>query len=214
MDDGARTIYCGNISEKVSEELLYELFLQGGPVQKVHIPKDPNGKQRAFAFITYKHSDSVGYALNLFENTLLYNRVIQIQPRCNPEVSPQKQTNPTNPFAIESALQMGQQMLLGHSLSNLQFNSFNMYPTPALVTYPSQISDHPYMDDRRSRRMHPYHRDHDNKSDKSRDGRNDNRDDRRSDRYNDHRPYRSRDNHHKNNYSRNYIGNHRKQNYR
>jgi len=28
MDEGARTLYCGNLSEKVTEDILYELFLQ------------------------------------------------------------------------------------------------------------------------------------------------------------------------------------------
>jgi len=28
MDDDARTIYCGNLTDKVTEEILYELFLQ------------------------------------------------------------------------------------------------------------------------------------------------------------------------------------------
>ncbi|KYN18644.1 hypothetical protein ALC57_09040 [Trachymyrmex cornetzi] len=28
MDEDARTLYCGNLSEKVTEDILYELFLQ------------------------------------------------------------------------------------------------------------------------------------------------------------------------------------------
>ena len=28
MDEDARTIWCGNLSEKVTEDVLYELFLQ------------------------------------------------------------------------------------------------------------------------------------------------------------------------------------------
>ncbi|XP_014478008.1 PREDICTED: splicing factor U2af large subunit A isoform X2 [Dinoponera quadriceps] len=34
MDEDARTIYCGNISNKVTEDILYELFLQAGPLEK------------------------------------------------------------------------------------------------------------------------------------------------------------------------------------
>lgn len=34
------TIYVGNLTANVSEELLWELFLQSGPVVNVHIPKD------------------------------------------------------------------------------------------------------------------------------------------------------------------------------
>jgi splicing factor 3B subunit 4 len=34
------TIYVGNIDERVSEPLLWELFLQAAPVINVHLPKD------------------------------------------------------------------------------------------------------------------------------------------------------------------------------
>ena len=34
------TIYVGTLTANVSEELLWELFLQSGPVVNVHIPKD------------------------------------------------------------------------------------------------------------------------------------------------------------------------------
>ena len=34
------TVYCGNLDEKVTEELIWELMLQVGVVKHVHIPKD------------------------------------------------------------------------------------------------------------------------------------------------------------------------------
>ena len=34
------TIYVGGLDEKVNESLLWELFVQGGPVVNVHMPKD------------------------------------------------------------------------------------------------------------------------------------------------------------------------------
>lgn len=52
-DEDARTLFCANISDKVTEALLFELFLQGGPVEKVAQPKDKDGRARTFAFITY-----------------------------------------------------------------------------------------------------------------------------------------------------------------
>lgn len=71
-DEESRTIFCANISDKVTEGLLYELFLQverskfnffftcfhlekfqGGPLEKVAQPKDKDGRARTFAFITY-----------------------------------------------------------------------------------------------------------------------------------------------------------------
>jgi len=34
------TCYCGNLDDKVTEELLWELMLQAGAVVNVHMPKD------------------------------------------------------------------------------------------------------------------------------------------------------------------------------
>ena len=34
------TIYVGGLDEKVSDSLLWELFVQAGPVVNVHMPKD------------------------------------------------------------------------------------------------------------------------------------------------------------------------------
>ncbi|EFN83664.1 Putative RNA-binding protein 11, partial [Harpegnathos saltator] len=86
MDEDRRTIFCGNLSSKVTEDILYELFLQVRPVQKISIPKDRDGKQRTFGFITYKHVNSVKYALHLFMGTILYDRVLIMKPKNNAEV--------------------------------------------------------------------------------------------------------------------------------
>ena len=34
------TVYCGNLDNKVDEELLWELFIQCAPVKNVHVPRD------------------------------------------------------------------------------------------------------------------------------------------------------------------------------
>ena len=53
------TIYVGGLDEKVNESLLWELFVQGGPVVNVHMPKDRvtmmhQGKQLlVFIFLVY-----------------------------------------------------------------------------------------------------------------------------------------------------------------
>ena len=35
-----RTLWCGCLSEQVDDRLLYELFLNAGPLEKVTIPRD------------------------------------------------------------------------------------------------------------------------------------------------------------------------------
>lgn len=80
-DEDNRTVWCGNLSDKVTEEILYELFLQAGPVRRVKIPKDKDGRQMNYAFVTFKHIESVVYALNLIQGLALYQRKLNLKPR-------------------------------------------------------------------------------------------------------------------------------------
>lgn len=66
-----RTLFVGNLETKVTEELLFELFHQAGPVIKVKIPKDKDGKPKQFAFVNFKHEVSVPYAMNLLNGIKL-----------------------------------------------------------------------------------------------------------------------------------------------
>lgn len=157
-----RTLWCGNLSHNVTEEILYELFLQGGPVQSVTIPKDRDGKQRAYAFITYKHIDSVPYALELFDGTCLFNRTLNMSRRKNVDL-PQISYPQDNTIQLNHLLQLGQEMLLGN-VSSLQGFSLGyskdlkMLPSTGPHSMHKLKDNYSYKDDRRSRRAHPYHR--------------------------------------------------------
>ncbi|OAD52052.1 Putative RNA-binding protein 11 [Eufriesea mexicana] len=157
MDEDMRTLWCGNLSEKVTEEILYELFLQGGPVQKVSIPKHPNGKQRSYGFVIYKHITSVSYALELFDGTCLYNRPLNISLKKNIELS--QITQPQDHFIdFNHWLQLGEEVLLGNDMSHLKGNTFGMNMIPTIDSRMKQTDNYSYKDDRRSRRVHPYNR--------------------------------------------------------
>uniref|UniRef100_A0A8C7AWE2 RRM domain-containing protein n=1 Tax=Neovison vison TaxID=452646 RepID=A0A8C7AWE2_NEOVI len=67
-----RTLFVSNLETKVTEELLFELFHQAGPVVKVKIPKDKDGKPKQFAFVNFKHEVSVPYAMNLLNGIKLF----------------------------------------------------------------------------------------------------------------------------------------------
>lgn len=81
MEDKERTIYVGNLSDKVTEDLLYELFLQAGPLENVTIPKDKDGRQRNFAFIAFKHPVSVPYSIALMNGISLFGRPLCLNAR-------------------------------------------------------------------------------------------------------------------------------------
>ncbi|XP_023948376.1 RNA-binding protein 7 [Bicyclus anynana] len=81
IEEDNKTLWCGNLAEQVTEELLYELFLQAGPLEKVRIPRDRDGRQKNFAFITYCHEISVPYAISLFRGTSLFHRALSLDTR-------------------------------------------------------------------------------------------------------------------------------------
>ncbi|XP_047530728.1 RNA-binding protein 7 [Vanessa atalanta] len=81
IEEENKTIWCGNLAEQVTEEILYELFLQAGPLEKVKMPRDRDGRHRSFAFITYCHEVSVPYAISLFRGTALFHRTLTLQVR-------------------------------------------------------------------------------------------------------------------------------------
>ncbi|XP_071625068.1 RNA-binding protein 7 isoform X2 [Heliangelus exortis] len=76
-----RTLFVGNLDPKVTEELIFELFHQAGPVIKVKIPRDRDGRPKQFAFVNFKHEESVPYGLSLLNGIKLYGRPIKIQFR-------------------------------------------------------------------------------------------------------------------------------------
>ncbi|KAJ3641631.1 hypothetical protein Zmor_028127 [Zophobas morio] len=81
MDNEARTIWCGNLADKVTEELLYELFLQAAPLEEVRIPTDKSGRKANYGFVVVKHEVSVDYVVQLLDGTCLYERPITVKPR-------------------------------------------------------------------------------------------------------------------------------------
>lgn len=82
MND-CRTVWCGNLSDQVTEELLYELFLQAAPLERVRIPTDKDGKKMNYGFITFKHEISIEYALQLLNGTRLFDKQLSIKYRNN-----------------------------------------------------------------------------------------------------------------------------------
>lgn len=143
-DEDSRKIYCGNLSDEVTEELLYELFLQVAPLVSVRIPKDQNGKQQNFAFIVVRHEESVDYVVQILQGTSLFGKKLIINPRkqqndlrnkiAQPNIGrPEHRTHPSmppvylqNPLDIYPLMQMGHMMNANHSLLGIDnYTNFN-----------------------------------------------------------------------------------------
>ena len=61
-------------------QVLYELFLNAGPLERVTIPKDRDTKQQKnFGFIVFEHEDSVKFAYDLLNGVELHRSKIRLQ---------------------------------------------------------------------------------------------------------------------------------------
>ncbi|CAF0968498.1 unnamed protein product [Brachionus calyciflorus] len=72
-----RTLFCINIDQNCSEDILYELFLQVGPIDNIIRKADRNGN--IIALVTYKHVESCEYAIKLFNGIKLFNQSLKVQ---------------------------------------------------------------------------------------------------------------------------------------
>jgi splicing factor 3B subunit 4 len=74
-----RTVYIGNLDEKVSDKVLYDILIQAGRVQDLHIPRDrETDKPKGFAFAEYETDEIADYAVKLFSGLVtLYNRTLK-----------------------------------------------------------------------------------------------------------------------------------------
>ncbi|KAJ8721660.1 hypothetical protein PYW07_002435 [Mythimna separata] len=184
-EDDNKTIWCGNLPEQVDEELLYELFLQAGPLEKVRIPRDRDGRQKNFAFITYCHEVSVPYALNLFRGTSLFHRTLSLQSRGRMVTLPP----PIRCYGLEPPIEFPQQTNIAKQFVDMtehlkedEFKSMSMSrppldPTDRLVMaslqgnwshrhHPYRNKDKAHRDDYRPREAHNdnYNRNKDNRN--------------------------------------------------
>lgn len=85
------SIFVGGLHSNVTEEILWELFLQAGPLENVRIPKDKEtGKPRSFGFVAYQNACSVPFACELFDTLKLFGRPINCKPQNANGRSPQR----------------------------------------------------------------------------------------------------------------------------
>jgi RNA recognition motif-containing protein len=63
------TLYVANLDEKVTEPLLWELFIQAGPVVNVHLPKDRITQQhQGYGFVELMSEEDADYCLKVLFN--------------------------------------------------------------------------------------------------------------------------------------------------
>ncbi|KAI4346380.1 hypothetical protein L6164_007278 [Bauhinia variegata] len=74
-DSSGCTVYIGNLDEKVTDRVLYDILIQAGRVVDLYIPRDKESdKPKGFAFAEYETEEIAEYAVKLFSGLVTLNK--------------------------------------------------------------------------------------------------------------------------------------------
>lgn len=77
--DKDSTLYVGNLDERATDALVWELMLQAGPVINVHLPKDRVTQQhQGFGFVEFGSEDDADYAVKIMNQIRLWGKPIRV----------------------------------------------------------------------------------------------------------------------------------------
>lgn len=77
--DKDSTIYIGNLDERVSDSLVWELFLQAGRIVNVHLPKDRvTQSHQGYGFVEFNSEEDAEYAARIMNQVRLFGKPIRV----------------------------------------------------------------------------------------------------------------------------------------
>ncbi|KIZ06294.1 Splicing factor 3B subunit 4 [Monoraphidium neglectum] len=73
------TIYVGNLDPQLTEELVWELFTQVGPVVNVYLPKDRvTNAHQGYGFVEFRGEEDADYSIKILNMVKLYGKPIRV----------------------------------------------------------------------------------------------------------------------------------------
>ena len=77
--DKEATVYIGNLDERVSDSLVWELMLQAGRIVNVHLPKDRvTQTHQGYGFVEFISEEDADYAAKIMNQVRLYGKPIRV----------------------------------------------------------------------------------------------------------------------------------------
>ncbi|TDZ74108.1 Splicing factor 3B subunit 4 [Colletotrichum trifolii] len=77
--DKDATIYIGNIDERATPAMVYEVMLQMGPIHNIHMPRDRvTQNHQGFGFVEFRTPGDAEYAANVMNGIKLYGRSLRV----------------------------------------------------------------------------------------------------------------------------------------
>ncbi|CAN1309716.1 Splicing factor 3B subunit 4, partial [Linum perenne] len=149
--------FAGNLDERVSNRVLYDILIQAGRVVDLHIPRDrETDKPKGYAFAEYESEEVAEYAVKLFSGLVtLYNRTLRFK------ISGQDKPPQNLPYEFSTPNSSNRSRSNGGPVngtefarSSLRISSYSLNQvSPAVTTYPNGHGSH-YNGYDNSRRMY------------------------------------------------------------
>ena len=77
--DKEATVYIGNIDERVTDSLIWELMLQAGRIVNVHLPKDRvTQSHQGYGFVEFISEEDAEYAARIMNQVRLHGKPIRV----------------------------------------------------------------------------------------------------------------------------------------
>jgi splicing factor 3B subunit 4 len=77
--DKEATVYIGNLDERVTDALVWELMLQAGRIVNVHLPKDRVSQtHQGYGFVEFISEEDADYAAKIMNQVRLYGKPIRV----------------------------------------------------------------------------------------------------------------------------------------
>lgn len=75
------TVYVGNLDNRVDKALIYELFVQIGPVTHIKLPKETTDDDHLkYAFVKFSNTEDTEYACKLFDGKVsLFGKTLKVR---------------------------------------------------------------------------------------------------------------------------------------
>ncbi|KAI8325750.1 RNA-binding domain-containing protein [Martensiomyces pterosporus] len=73
------SVYIGNLDDRVTDELIWELMVQAGPVVNVHLPKDRiTQSTQGYGFCEFQSEEDADYAVKIMNMVKLYGKPMRV----------------------------------------------------------------------------------------------------------------------------------------
>jgi RNA recognition motif-containing protein len=77
--DKEATVYIGNLDERVTDALVWELMLQAGRIVNVHLPKDRvTQTHQGYGFVEFISEEDADYAAKIMNQVRLYGKPVRV----------------------------------------------------------------------------------------------------------------------------------------